>query len=132
MHVFVDRLFAFANPDHPLDWTLYAALTDATFASAAALARANYDVVVDTVFERYACYETSVRALEGLRHHYVAVTCNLDELERREAARGNRPPGLARRQRDSVLFDVSYALTLDTSTGDIDACADQVAALFTR
>jgi cytidylate kinase len=34
MAISLDRLFAFAHPAHPLNWRLFATLTDATFAVA--------------------------------------------------------------------------------------------------
>ena len=126
----IDRLFAFAHPEHPINWTLYFALTEATFAAATAMARADYDVLVDIVFERRDCLVSAVRALEGFRHHYVAVTCELEELEHREVARGNRPLGLARRQYGTVLHDARYGLQIDTTRAETADCAAQVVRLF--
>lgn len=130
MAVSLDRLFAFAHPLHPLDWRLYATLTDATFAVAVTAASAGFDVVVDMVFERRDCLDSARRALASLSHCYVAVTCPLDQLEAREQARGNRPPGLARRQHAVVFHDAPYALELDTGRMAVDACAEQIARLF--
>jgi chloramphenicol 3-O phosphotransferase len=132
MAVSVDRLFAFAHPAHPLNWRLFATLSDATFAVAVTAAGAGFDVVVDTVFERRDCFESARRALAATPQFYVAVTCPLDELERRERSRGNRPPGLARRQQGQVFFDVPYSLELDTGVMTIEACAEQIMRLFPR
>jgi chloramphenicol 3-O phosphotransferase len=81
--------------------------------------RAGFDVVVDTVFERRDCFDSARRAFAATPHFYVAVTCPLDDLQRREQSRGNRPPGLARRQHVEVFYDVPYTLELDAacSTG---------------
>jgi chloramphenicol 3-O phosphotransferase len=125
-----DRLASMAHPEHPLNWALYAALCDATFAAAAAFARAGFAVIVDTVFERRACFESAERAFSELHHRYVAVTCELDELDRREQARGNRPIGLARRQRDTVHHDVPYELRIDTTQTSVEDYAKRVAQLF--
>src|SRR5262245_48192995 len=70
------------------------------------------------------------RLLHDLQHRYVAITCELDELERRERARGDRPPGLARRQQASVLPDVPYPLHVDTTTASVNDCAAAIAKLF--
>jgi chloramphenicol 3-O phosphotransferase len=132
MAVSLDRLFAFAHPAHPLNWRLFATLTDATFTVAVTAANAGFDVIVDTVFERRDCFDSARRAFASIPHCYVAVTCPLDELEHRERSRGNRPPGLARRQHTEVFYDVPYGLTVDTGGMTIEACADQVAQLFAR
>ena len=130
MAVSIDRLFAFAHPAHPLNWRLFATLTDATFAIAMTAANAGFDVVVDTVFERRDCFDSARRALASTRHFYVAVTCSVNELEEREKARGNRPLGLAQRQHAAVFYDVPYALELDTGGTTVEACVDQIVGLF--
>ncbi len=132
MAVSLDRLFAFAHPAHLLNWHLFATLSDATFAIAVTAAGAGFDVIVDTVFERRDCLESARRAFASTPHFYVAVTCQLDELEAREQARGNRPPGLARRQHAEVFHDAPYAFELDTSRMTIEACAEQIAGLLAR
>jgi chloramphenicol 3-O phosphotransferase len=129
MAVSLDRLFAFAHPAHPLNWRLFATLTDATFAIAVTAATAGFDVIVDTVFERRDCFASACRAFASTPHFYVAVTCSLDELEAREQARGDRPPGLARRQHVEVFHDTPYALELDTSRTTVEQCAEQIAQL---
>src|SRR5438034_4706850 len=85
----IDRLFSMMHPEHPRNWELFAALSDATFAAATAFAKAGFEVIVDTVFERRACFDSATCAFSDLTHHYVAVTCHIDELERRERARDN-------------------------------------------
>lgn len=132
MAVAIDRLFAFAHPAHPLDWRLFATLSDATFAIAVTAATAGFDVIVDTVFERRDCLESARRAFATMPHCFVAVTAPVDKLEARERARGNRPSGLARRQHDAVFHDAPYALALDTGAMSVDACAEQIVALFER
>lgn len=84
-------------------------------------------MIVDIVFERRDCFESAERLLCDLDRCYVAVTCELAELDRREAARGNRPVGLARRQR---LHDARYVLHVDTTSASVADCAARVAALL--
>jgi len=57
---------------------------------------------------------------------WVGVYCNADELERREAQRGDRPIGLARAQMTTVHRSIDYDLELDTTT---TAPIDNAAAL---
>ncbi|MEU5162704.1 AAA family ATPase [Streptomyces sp. NPDC020875] len=53
----------------------------------------------------------------------VGVHCPRPELERRERARGDRPPGLAARQLDQVHAHGDYDLVCDTSQATADECA---------
>ena len=129
-HVYVDRLFAFLHADAPRDWAAFAALTDATFRSVAAFADGGYDVIVDTVFERRDCLDLARRALGDRPYHLVGVTAPIDVLETREAARGNRPIGLARRQSGNVLHDAPYTFVLDTHASSTAECVERVSALI--
>jgi chloramphenicol 3-O phosphotransferase len=127
--VAIDRLFAFMHPDDPKGWKLFAALTGATFASAAAIADGGYDVVVDTVFEREDCVATMHHWLGDRRRFLVGVTCPLEIIEAREQERANRPRGLARSQYTRV-FHGTYDLTLDTHALTTDECVDRLVALL--
>ena len=89
-------------------------------------------MIVDTVFERRDCFDSARRAFASLPHRYVAVTCPLDVLEAREQARGNRPIGLARQHHADVLYDVPYAIQLDTASISVEVCAELIARLFTQ
>lgn len=129
--VSVDRLFAFMHPDARPTWRWYAALNDAAFRSAAALADAGFDVVADTVFERADCLDLLRRALGDRRHHLVAVTAPVEVLEARERERGNRPIGLAREQRDRVFHGARYDLELDTAAQSTGECVERIVALLT-
>lgn len=129
-HVYVDRLFAFLHDDASRNWVAFAALTDATFRSAAAFADGGYDVIVDTVFERRECLDLARLALGDRPYHLVGVTAPIHVLEAREAARGNRPIGLARRQHDSVLHDALYEFVLDTDASSTAECVERLSALI--
>ncbi|MFT3694414.1 MAG: hypothetical protein QM831_14805 [Kofleriaceae bacterium] len=128
----IDQLFAMAPPAHPNTWALYAALTEATFGAAAGFARGGFDVIVDIVFERRTCFEIAERTLAGIEHAYIGVTAAIDVLERREATRGDRPAGLARRQHASVMHDVPYALIVDGAAPLADTITAIRAALPRR
>jgi chloramphenicol 3-O phosphotransferase len=58
----------------------------------------------------------------------VGVHCDLVELERREAARGDRVIGQARGQIGLVHLQIAYDLEVDTGTSSIAACAEAIAA----
>ena len=88
----------------------------ATYRRSIALwARSGFDVFVDEVaFDEEQVCDWGV-ALEGLDVTWVALHCELPELERREAARGDRDAGLARRQAAVVHAHPPYALHLDST-----------------
>jgi chloramphenicol 3-O phosphotransferase len=56
----------------------------------------------------------------------VGVHCPLKELERREQARGDRPPGLAAYQIDRVHAHGLYDIECDTGTTRPPECAQQI------
>ncbi len=120
------------HPDIALTWRSFAALTNALFASARALADNGFDVVVDTVFERAECLDIMGRALADQPYQLVAVTCPLDILESRELERGNRPAGLARGQHDRVMHAARYDLQVDTHAQSVEECVDRVISLMSQ
>lgn len=58
--------------------------------------------------------------LDGIDALCVGVYCPLDELERREAARGDRPPGYARSHYDAVHTHALYDARVDTSSQTLE------------
>jgi chloramphenicol 3-O phosphotransferase len=105
-----------------------AALRSAMRHAVAALAAAGLDLVVDDVWLEgdppgYA------RLLAPFRVWRVGLTAPLEVLEAREAARGDRLPGLARDQADRVHRGVRYDMTLDTASLSPETAARRIAAL---
>ncbi len=128
--VSIDQFFPFVHADARHDWALFSTLTEATLATAVALANGGLHVIVDTVFERIDSLHALGRVLASHTHHLVAVTCQLEALEAREARRGDRRIGQARDQHARVFHDASYALRLDTSRMSLDECVDVIVALL--
>ncbi|MBQ0825693.1 chloramphenicol phosphotransferase CPT family protein [Streptomyces tagetis] len=60
----------------------------------------------------------------------VGVRCSLEELERRERARGDRPAGLAARQYGRVHAHGLYDIECDTTTADARECARRISAFL--
>ncbi|MER6345335.1 chloramphenicol phosphotransferase CPT family protein [Streptomyces sp. NPDC001595] len=60
----------------------------------------------------------------------VGVRCSLEELERRELARDDRPLGLAARQLQQVHAHGLYDLECDTTTASALDCARQISAFL--
>ncbi|HYD09091.1 MAG TPA: AAA family ATPase [Acidimicrobiales bacterium] len=95
-------------------------------AAMGALAKAGNRVIVDHVFAMPAIEPLLRSALDGVPSLWVGVHCPLEELERRERARGDREVGAARRQIDVVHQGVAYDLELDTSLLDRTACVEVI------
>ena len=96
-------------------------------AAATAIARAGNLVIIDDVLEESPPWIESLLTLfEGLDVIFVGVYCPLEELERREEARGNRKPGQARIQFEQVHAQALYDVEVDTSVLSPDACAAKV------
>ena len=105
----------------------------------AALASSGNNVIVDDViappqhlpsgqgFDALDLLRQRVTILSPFDVLFVKVFCPLDELERREAARGDRTIGLARFQYDQVHKYVIYDVEVDTST---DAAEDAAARVL--
>lgn len=83
----------------------------------AGMAHAGNDVVMDYVFSEPWRLSDCLEVFEGLRVVFVGVHCQLEELERREKARGDRNVGLARSQLEVVHSFVEY---------DIEVRSDQM------
>ena len=70
-------------------------------------------------------FEEETRDLPRL---LIGVHCDPDELDRREALRGDRPLGLGRNQATFIHRHVRYDLEVDTTDCDLDRCAREIAA----
>jgi len=81
--------------------------------AAAALAGAGNNLILDHIIEKREWSERLERVLAGFDVILVGVHCPLDELERREAARGDRPHGDARRDFSSVHRHCAYDIEVD-------------------
>jgi chloramphenicol 3-O phosphotransferase len=57
---------------------------------------------------------------------FVKVDCPLDELKRREAARGDRRPGLAEYQFHRVHQNKQYDITVNTASMTVDECVEAI------
>jgi chloramphenicol 3-O phosphotransferase len=88
----------------------------------AAIAATN-DVIVDDVVNGSDWLRAIVRALAPFTVLFVGVFCPLEELERREVARGNRRVGVARGMLEPAHEHALYDFTVDTSLMTAVECA---------
>lgn len=100
------------------------------YRSLKAFLSAGHNILADTGFYSTELLDTFVRELHGERVWMVGVMCSLEELEHREQARGDRQKGLAREQFETIHTCVVYDLQVDTSTTDVETCAEQIKALI--
>lgn len=102
----------------------FAALDAAWTLGVAAMARAGARIVVDEVFLGTTASQTRWRtALAGLDVLWVGVHCAPAVAAAREAARGDRVPGMAAAQASTVHEGVTYDLVVDTSRATPQDCA---------
>jgi chloramphenicol 3-O phosphotransferase len=121
----------FTHIDPGLRHLRVAALCRAMNAAARQFAVHGQEVILDHVLPAQA-WAWLEEDLAGVPLHRVGVLCELPELERREATRSDRRPGLARSQRDDAV-GAAYDFTVDTTRTSAAECAAQVLAwLATR
>ncbi|OPA77421.1 hypothetical protein BVG16_13250 [Paenibacillus selenitireducens] len=81
------------------------------------------NVIVDHVLVESGWAAECAQLLHETPAFLIGVRCPLDEMERRERDRGDRPVGLARAQWDIVHQHRTYDLEVNTHTNSIHACA---------
>jgi len=100
--------------------------------SVAAFAAGGNDLIVEHIVECEAWMARLVELLASLDVFFVALTCPLAELERRERARGDRRIGEARQDHERVLSFGQYDLSLDSTRPAGDNAAALIAAWRAR
>lgn len=97
-------------------------LFEGFYRSIAALVGCGNKVIVDTVdHEHWAPVFKPL--FEPFRVVYVGVRCPLEELEKRELARGDRTVGLARSQFAEVHNSLQYDVEVNTHEQSAEECA---------
>lgn len=91
------------------------------------LADNGHDVVIDEVLLDDVSLQYYAQALREHKVYFVGVLCDLDELERREIARGDRTIGLARGLINVVHKHKNYYdIIVDTTHSSGAACAQEI------
>lgn len=96
--------------------------------AAAAAARSGVNIILDEVLLSRDMLADWIELLEGLDVFMIGVRCELDELERREVARGDRLAGQARGQFELVHTGVVYDIEVETTSSDAETAAAAIAA----
>jgi len=99
-----------------LDWArMRPAVFDGFHRSLSAFAKAGNNLIVDHIIEQEQWLAELVRLLAPFDVFFVGVHCPLPELERRERQRGDRRPGEARTDFDTVHRFTEYDLEIDAT-----------------
>ena len=83
-------------------------------------------LVVDHILHDDFTKEDFFKVLANYPVLFVGVHCPIEELERREHARGDRTIGQARKQLEYVHKDVIYDVEVNTFRESIEECAHKV------
>ena len=87
-------------------------------------------VIVDTIAHANGA-QVFKPLFESFNVVYVAVRCPVDELERREKARGDRVPGLAQSQFAEVHNFLQPGVEVDTHEHQAEECAALIRQFIT-
>jgi chloramphenicol 3-O phosphotransferase len=93
----------------------------------AGMAAGGNDVIMDHVFNEPWRLSDCVNLFHPFRVFFVGVRCSVEELERRELARGDRGVGNAAAQIDSVHTPGVYDLECETDNATPRECALEIA-----
>ena len=96
--------------------------------AAAEAARTGDGVIVDHVITSSRIFDHLAGTLRPFRLRLIRVTCPLEVLRAREAARGNRCPGSAEASHAFLFPKNGYDLTVDTHGMTAGECAERIFA----
>jgi chloramphenicol 3-O phosphotransferase len=125
LNVEADRFFGVLS--HPEPWVVQPVVA-ALHAFVACAGDGGVGAIVDGLLTMRDWLKDAVDQLADRRAFLVGVRCSPEELERREAARGNRRPGNAREQLAFVHAHGVYDVEIDTSRAAPEECAARLAA----
>lgn len=115
------------------DWkTLRPAFFEGFHRSVAAFAHGGNNMVVEHIVEEQAWMARMLALLASVDVYFVGVHCPLEELERRETARGDRRAGEARFDFETTHRFCKYDLEVDGTRATSEVVAEVVAAWRAR
>jgi chloramphenicol 3-O phosphotransferase len=135
-HMGVDMIGAMRSKarTHDLDATALTEILRRTRAgfhrAVAAMTLAGNDIVMDHVLSEPWRLNDCLTAMTGIDVVFVGVHCSIDELQRREQQRGDRPIGTAAKQIGQVHAHHIYDLEIDTRTDTIETCSARIRAFL--
>jgi chloramphenicol 3-O phosphotransferase len=94
--------------------------------SIAALAAADFNVIIDHVLLESRWLDEMVALYVNFRVWFIGVQCPLEVVEARERDRKDRTLGQARAQFDVVHAEKRYDFEVDTSLNTVTECAQKI------
>ncbi|MBI5380888.1 MAG: AAA family ATPase [Opitutae bacterium] len=94
------------------------------------IADCGFPMVIDHVIERRDWMDEIALVLQDFAVYFVKVSCPLEELERREKARGDRKIGLAKWQLGLVHSFCEYDAEVDTFNYTVEQNVEQLKQLL--
>lgn len=127
IHLEEDRFVFNTYHDRFLDGELASEIFKKTmlgyYRSLRAFLSAGHNILADTGFYTPQLLHQCVKELSNESVWLVGVHCSIEELERREKARGDRQIGLAKEQQATIHNSVIYDIEIDTSVSSLEECA---------
>ena len=130
---FEDMMPAQREAEGPFAWRpIFSNMLSGFHHSIRALAECGNNLIVNHVLVEGEEPETwlseCLQLIEPYKVFFVGVHCPIEELDRREISRGDRPKGLARWQFDRMHRQVVYDFEVDTSVCSPQECANLIQA----
>jgi len=122
----LDAFWDMTPPNIPAGSKNFPKMKLAMAKSIRALAETGQNVIVDIVFCGKKTYSEFSRELSGLNFKIVKIECPIEELNKRELARGDRKIGLAESQFNSVHEGVIYDLIINTFSQSVTKSAQKI------
>lgn len=127
--------FIFMSPEHVLKDDqlrpkVLMPLLSAFHRSLPLIAGGGFPMIIDHVIERRDWMDEIAEALRDYDVFFVKVSCPLEELERREIARGDRQIGFAKMQLDWVHRHGDYDDEVNTFTHTTEQNVERLTQLF--
>lgn len=93
----------------------------------AAILAGQYDIIIDEVLLDEKTLKGYITKLISSKVYFIGVYCSLEEMEKREKARGDRMIGLSRGQIDIVHHNIPhYDLKIDTTNMPANLAAIEI------
>jgi chloramphenicol 3-O phosphotransferase len=98
----------------------------------AAYAQNGNNIIVDYIAYKKEWIDDLRQKLQGVKTYFVKITIPLEVLEQREQSRGTSPSGHARSHYDTVHWDISYDLEVDSNKQKPDEIAQKIKEFITK
>ena len=86
----------------------------------------SYNIIVDALIDDALVLEDWQVVFKDNEVVFVAVHCPLEELEKREKARGDRPIGLAKSQLEKFPANIKYDIEVNTFDNTVEECVQKI------